>query len=214
MRIERADASPRNMEAVLSLIDEASSWLRTKNTDQWARPWPSERKRNKRIRKGLKKRQTWIVWHGTIPAATITIAEKPIRKVWRGAEADTSARAVYVHRLVTARDYAGWGLGERLIDWAGQRGRVLIGAQWIRIDVWTSNTALHEYYMKRGFRPCGHHTDPAYPSGALFQKSVAGTGEVYIPLFPDRAAEFSMEILEPAPAIRHVARAVGAPAMA
>lgn len=212
MRIERADASPRNLQAVLSLIDEASAWLRGKNTDQWASPWPSEKRRNKRIHRGLKKKQTWIVWHGTTPAATITIAERSIKKVWSGAECDASARAVYVHRLVTARNYAGWGLGERLVDWAGQRSRVLTGAQWIRIDVWTTNTALHQYYMKQGFQPCGRCLDPAYPSGALFQKPVTRTGEVHIPLFPNPAAEFS--VLEPAPMIKHVAGNIEEPAMA
>jgi GNAT superfamily N-acetyltransferase len=201
MRIERADASHRNQEAVTRLIDEASSWLRTKNTDQWARPWPTEKKRNKRIRRGLRKKQTWIVWDGMTPAATVTIAEKPIRKVWPAAVRDRSTRAVYVHRLVTARKYAGCKLGEQLIDWAGRRGRDSIGAQWIRIDVWSSNTALHEYYMKQGFVWCGQCPDPDYPSGALFQKPVNQIGDVCIPLWPNPAAEFTVKILESSAAI-------------
>jgi len=196
MRIERADASHKNQEAVIRLIDEASSWLRTKNTDQWARPWPSEKKRNRRIHRGLRKKQTWIVWDGMTPAATVTIAEKPIRKVWPAVMRDRSTSAVYVHRLVTARKYAGCKLGEQLIDWAGQRGRDRIGAQWIRIDVWTSNTALHEYYMRQGFVRCGQCPDPDYPSGALFQKSVDQIGDVRIPQWPDPVAAFTLEIIE------------------
>lgn len=214
MRIERANASRRNRKAVLCLIDEASSWLRTKDTDQWAKPWPSRRKRNKRIRLGLKHGQTWIVWHETNPVATVTIAEEANDMVWQDAECDLSARAVYVHRLVTARNYAGLGLGGQLIDWAGQRERDRTGAQWIRIDVWSENTALHAYYMKQGFVRCGQCPDPAYPSGTLFQKPVAGIREVRIPTFPDPAAEFDLIALNAPDPVRRDAGKVGASAMA
>jgi hypothetical protein len=35
---------------------------------------------------------------------------------------DLAERAVFVHRLITARKFAGSGLGAELIDWAGLRG--------------------------------------------------------------------------------------------
>ena len=98
--------------------------------------------------------------------------------------------AVFVHRLITARKYAGRGLGAELIDWAGLRGQRLYGARWIRIDVWSTNQGLHDYYMKRGFQPCGFCADPAYPSGALFQKPVSAIERPGIPQFvesPDRS---------------------------
>ena len=59
-----------------------------------------------------------------------------------------------------------------MIDWAGARDLGEWNAQWVRIDVWTTNVALHGYYEKRGFRFCRiarcHAED--YPSAALFQK--------------------------------------------
>ena len=59
---------------------------------------------------------------------------------------------------------------------AGARAAAQWGAKWIRIDTWTTNTGLHDYYMKRGFEPCGFCADSNYPSGALFQKSVSTAG--------------------------------------
>ena len=91
-------------------------------------------------------------------------------------ECDLAERAVYVHRLISARNYAGRGLGARLIDWAGLRARSVYGAKWIRIDVWTTNHDLHGFYQKIGFEPCGTCPDPSYPSGALFQKPVSNIG--------------------------------------
>jgi len=35
--------------AVSGLREEARQWLRTRSTDQWAKPWPSEDAREKRI---------------------------------------------------------------------------------------------------------------------------------------------------------------------
>ena len=55
--------------------------------------------------------------------------------------------------------------------------------------------------MKQGFVPCGQCPDPDYPSGALFQKPVDQIGDACIPLRPDPAAEFIVEILESSAAV-------------
>ena len=63
-------------------------------------------------------------------------------------ECDLTERAVYLHRLITARKYAGHGLGGSLVNWAAEHARAKYGARWIRIDVWTTNTDLHRFYQK------------------------------------------------------------------
>lgn len=184
MRI--ALAKTKHLDAILDLVDEASIWLRDyKETDQWAAPWPNRKERDARILKGIQNAKTWIVWDGETPAATVTIATAHNPAVWSKptCTCDLSERAVYVHRLITARKYAGWGLGAELIDWAGLRGRRKNRARWTRIDVWTSNKGLHEYYTKRGFQSCGTCADQAYPSGALFQKPISAISQPSFPLF-------------------------------
>jgi hypothetical protein len=186
MLIEQAKT--KHLDTVVDLVDEARTWLRDyKETDQWAEPWPTRKERDARILKGLQNGKTWIVWDGNTAAATVTIATAYNPAVWSEPECtcDLTERAVYVHRLITARKYAGCGLGEEPTDWAGLRGRRKNRARWIRIDVWSSNTALHEYYTKRGFHPCGACIDPAYPSGALFQKSVSAIRKRGFPLFAE-----------------------------
>ena len=54
--------------------------------------------------------------------------------------------------------------------------------------MWASNLALHNYYMKRGFRPCGSCADRHYPSGALFQKPVAPITQPSFPWFVESIA--------------------------
>jgi GNAT superfamily N-acetyltransferase len=202
MRIVRAKDTDQDLQTVLGLIDEARIWLQAKGMNQWASPWPDKDSRDARVRRGLAVGKTWIVWHDDIPAATVTIATRPNTNVWPkhgtsydlsyDPSYDLSERAVYAHRLITARDYANYGLGAQLIDWAGLRGRHDYGAKWIRIDVWTTNTALHNYYLNIGFTRCGTCADRDYPSRALFQKPVSGIGEIGIPQFTGSSAEFDL----------------------
>lgn len=156
---------------VIGLIEQASAWLRGRNTDQWARPWPDREGRDARVRQGLERGETWIVRDGDAPAATMTVCSTANPHVWREkAEGD----AVYIHRLVVGRSHAGQDLGGTMIDWAVQRECAVRHVEWVRVDVWTTNTALHAYYERQGFLRCGTCPDPRYPSGALFQKAADG----------------------------------------
>ncbi len=178
-------ATPKDMGTILNFIDGASGWLRTRRTDQWAQPWPDRESRDARVLAGLENRKTWIVWDGDIPAATVTLASRHNPKVWVKGHCDVDLRqpAAYVHRLITAREYAGIGLGAQLIEWAGRRAYGISKAKSIRIDVWTTNEALHSFYQKIGFARCGACPDESYPSGALFQKPVSTEEEKKTPLF-------------------------------
>jgi GNAT superfamily N-acetyltransferase len=185
MQVVCAEPTDANLKTVLGLLDEAASWLRTKDTDQWKAPWPNEEQRDGRVEKALKGSKTWIVWDRDVPAATVTIAKRANPAVWPKSVCDQERiePAVYLHRLVTARDYAGLGLGADLIDWAGRLAARQYGAEWIRIDVWRSNKGLHEYYEKRGFQAWGYCADPKYPSGALFQKAISEISADSVPEF-------------------------------
>jgi GNAT superfamily N-acetyltransferase len=185
LRLARAEATAENLNTILLLVRQASGWLEGKGTDQWQKPWPDEAQRDARIWRGLQRGATWIVWAGRRPAATVTVAKTPNIAVWRNAECNVDDPAVYAHRLIIDRQFAGWGLGAELIDWTGLRAHHENGAKWVRIDVWNTNKGLHEYYMKRGFEPCGSAPDPAYPSGMLLQKPVSEISKPFCPLLTE-----------------------------
>jgi GNAT superfamily N-acetyltransferase len=178
-----AQASSEHFGVIVELIDEARGWLPAKGTSQWWTSYPNEKERNKRINRALESGATWIVWAGDRAVATVTTARSPNLKVWAEAECYVTEPAVYAHRLVVTRDFAGQGLGAELIDWVGLRGREDYEAMWLRIDVWSTNRGLQDYYIKRGFEPCGWCPDPDYPSGALLQKSLLGLTAPASPLF-------------------------------
>jgi ribosomal protein S18 acetylase RimI-like enzyme len=168
--LEVRQAAAGDLAVILGMIDEAAGWLRTKGTDQWNEPWPSRKARDNRVLRGLRSGRTWLVESGGSAVATITYRQHGNQELWT--EAELGEPAVYVSRLIVSRKYSGLDIGGALTDWAGLRAARGWSAQWIRIDVWTTNEALHNYYAKRGFgfyRICPFDKE-AYPSAALFQK--------------------------------------------
>lgn len=158
---------------ILALIKGAVQWLPAKGTDQWSKPWPDEQKRNARVLDDLQAKKTWLALDGTTVAATITV--DPVDNgVWPAVR--RREPAVYLRRLIVDRRYSGLQVGARLLDWAGRFAASKYRAAWIRIDVWTTNYDLHDYYRDQGFNDAGLRDledEPEYPSRALFQRNTA-----------------------------------------
>jgi len=108
LRIARAEdtATKEDLQVVLTLIEDARKWLATMGTDQWAEPYPDADGKLIRVQEGIERGETWIVWDGEVPAATVTIRTERNNVVWSEdttVGCDLSEPAVYVHQLITAR---------------------------------------------------------------------------------------------------------------
>lgn len=172
-------AQMSDMTAIVGLIDEAAGWLAVaKDTDQWQRPWPDRPARDQRIRRGIKVGRTWIVEDRNEPAGstrrlvgTVSCGRGGNKKLWT--QRERNEPAVYISRLIVSRQHAGRGVGAALINWAGLRGIRNWNAEWIRVDVWTTNLELQAYYKTQKFvhvRTWDFDDPWEYPSAALLQK--------------------------------------------
>lgn len=172
-------ATSADFETIIDFIDEASAWLASKGTDQWAKPWPDETERDDRVRRGIKDGCTWMAVDDGQSVATISCRAGGNADLWDASE--QAEPAVYVSRLIVCRRCTGQDLGRELIDWAGLWAAAQYDARWIRIDVWTTNAMLHRYYEDRGFRFCRRCDDVRYPSAMLFQKPTASITAADVP---------------------------------
>ncbi|HTQ93744.1 MAG TPA: GNAT family N-acetyltransferase [Streptosporangiaceae bacterium] len=173
-------AAPGDLHEVHGLVREAAEWLRTsKNTDQWANPWPDPAGQQEDILNDLLNGKTWLLWDGLTAAGTITIdTDEPLatgsQPVWPAHK--RHELALYVRRVVVSRSYAGLGLGAALLDWAADVAWRDHEIMVIRINVWTTNLELHAYYERQRFRRCTGRDRrglAGYPAQALFEREVS-----------------------------------------
>jgi GNAT superfamily N-acetyltransferase len=153
---------PSDVDTILAWRSATAAWLAEHHqTDQWQIPYP---------RKQL---ELWVQQGATFmamiepdgdPVGTITVSPTPEDGLWTIEEQQIPAR--YISKTNVRIDMHGHGIGEALITWA--RGKAAAaGADVIRFDVWSTNTSLHQYYVRQGFRHV--RTVPGRSSGALFE---------------------------------------------
>ncbi|MFE6064782.1 GNAT family N-acetyltransferase [Streptomyces sp. NPDC056431] len=141
MIIERATAD--DLDVLLAFRKEAALWLTALGTDQWQRPYPAD-KLLSTIEAGV----VFMVRDGSVTAATITLTPEAEEGLWSDQELHEESR--FVNKLTVARTHAGQELGGRLLDWAGDQA-YRSGAQWLRLDAWTTNKPLQDYYLRHRF---------------------------------------------------------------
>lgn len=163
-------AGDQDIQLLLDFRNEAARWLATRGSDQWQRPWPSPSGLVAAVRSDITRGSAWILRDGERPAATITVDDAPNPGLWTADEA--TEPALYAHKLIVRRVYAGQGIGAELIDWAGTRASNL-QRRWLRLDAWTTNTSLQDYYRLLGFQHVRTVHRDDNPSGALFQRPAA-----------------------------------------
>jgi GNAT superfamily N-acetyltransferase len=159
-----SQACEADLPRLLQFRRDSAAWLAPRGIDQWSNPFPPER-----ILASIMAGEVFLVREaaGTDAAATITLDSDADHRLWTQGERDEPAR--YVHKLTVDRKYAGTGLGARILDWAGDQA-AQAGAVWLRLDAWTTNPRLHQYYRDQGFDHIRTSSDPAVVSGWAAQR--------------------------------------------
>lgn len=138
MRLDVRRAQPSEVDVVLDLLAEASTWLRGKGIIQWP-----VRFRRSLIEEGVRQGEVYVaVSEGEIVATITVVSSDP--PFW-GDRDD----ALFVHRLAVRRSHA--GVGRELIEWIV--GQTLQGGRsFVCLDCFSANERLRRYYEELGFR--------------------------------------------------------------
>jgi GNAT superfamily N-acetyltransferase len=136
-------AQPQDVSKLLAFREEAAAWLSRLGTDQWQRPYPSDR-----LLATIEARTVFMLMDGDVTAATITATPEVEEGLWT--EQELAEPSLFINKLSVARTHAGQNVGGRLLDWAGDRA-YRAGTKWLRLDVWTTNLELQAYYLRQGF---------------------------------------------------------------
>lgn len=178
-------AEPRHLADVHDVLHSAAEDLHRRGIDQWPAGSPSFEPAAlaRQIRHG----EFWMVRDQALyPVAVIAVSYRGDPDFWTPPE--LAEAAVYLSKAAVRPVCHGLGLGAWLFRWAVDLAWQE-GADWVRLDAWSSNTRLHDYYRERGWTFVRNDPPPARRSGALFQR----------PSAPDPAARAMFEAVPPPP---------------
>lgn len=180
MKLIQAGATPEDLATIVQLRREATAWLQTRGEDQWSNDWPDTATMLAGFERDLVEGSTWFALEDNgLLLAAITINRRTHHGLWTPEEEST---ALFVHRLTLARAAAGRGVGAQLLDFAGQQAEQA-GLAWLRLDAWTTNERLHDYYRNQGFRLVRIVADHYTPSAACFEREASH--RAYVPRTPE-----------------------------
>lgn len=173
MTVRIRQARPADIGTICRLRLERTAWLAEKGSDQWTRRGRglSIDRFARAVADSVAARETWIVEVDDQSAATVTVNDRADPGLWSPAEL---ADAVFVHYMIVDLRFAGHRVGRTLLAHAAALARAR-RRTWVRLDAWTTNTDLHRYYRRSGFR-LARIADPGSsgPSAALFETRAAG----------------------------------------
>lgn len=139
--IEAVQARNPDLDAILSILEEAARWLASRGIEQWGPGTFSRERLGDRIERG----EMYLFRLNGRPVGTMALQ-------WSDEETwgDVPDDAGYVHGLAIRRDEAGKGLGRELLRWAEDRAAAA-GKEYLRLDCRAESRALNAYYGRAGF---------------------------------------------------------------
>ncbi|MGW4633764.1 GNAT family N-acetyltransferase [Nocardia sp. NPDC004415] len=158
-----------DLPLICRLRVQRTAWLTARGSDQWTvagRGRPIEIFAGA-VGRSLDAGETWIAEVDGEPAGTITVNHRADPDLWSPWEL---AESVIVHFMIVDLRFAGRRVGHHMLAHAAH----LAARQrrpWVRLDAWTTNTELHDYYRRAGFvlaRIAGPIASG--PSKALFER--------------------------------------------
>jgi ribosomal protein S18 acetylase RimI-like enzyme len=137
-----SSASASDVDTVLDLLNDAVRWLAERGVRQWeVGQW-----KRARMLAAIENRETYLARDGERIVGSLNLAETD-EVIWP----EDDGRALYVHRLVVARDAHGRGVGVAMLRWAEGRARER-GCTFLRLDTACDSVALRAYYEAQGYR--------------------------------------------------------------
>jgi len=158
----------RDVLALLAMCDDAVAWLTGQGLGgQWGtRPWSADPTRVARVRRMATEEELWIAEADDQLAGALILTEQAPVYI---PPADGSE--LYILFLITAREFAGKGIGRHLLDHADRRAHDR-QVSLMRVDCWAgADGTLVNYYRAAGFTPTVGFTHHGW-AGQVLERSL------------------------------------------
>jgi GNAT superfamily N-acetyltransferase len=145
-RIEIRRATPADVDAAVSILNEAAEWLIQRGMGMWR----DDELNPQRIARDVADGLFYLAWKDE-PVGTVKF-QLSDAEFWPDLPGDDAA---YIHRLAVRRAAAGRGVSTALMTWAVER-TAANRRRFVRLDCEAARPRLRAVYERFGFR---HHSD-------------------------------------------------------
>jgi GNAT superfamily N-acetyltransferase len=157
-------AGPRELDAVIGLLEEAAAWLWSRGIHQWQ---PGSMRAQRPLLQRWARAGALVVAtrDGGLAGGCFLVDE--VGSEWTGHR----GTALYLHKIVVARPHAGCGVSAKLLEWCADQAQRR-GVPRLRLDCWDGNDRLRALYRTLGFRELEAVPSRGYEV-RLFEREVA-----------------------------------------
>ncbi len=139
-RLEVREAPTADLDAVLSILEDAARWMVRQRIEGWT-PGSFSRRRIAEII-GCSEMYLALLAGQAVGTFALQWSDE---EIWRR----VPDNAGYIHGLAAHRDFADMGVGRELLSWTENRVS-RSGKNYLRLDCEAENDALNAYYMRAG----------------------------------------------------------------
>lgn len=138
-----AQATPPDLDAVVSILYEAAQWLQADGRPLWSAADLDPERIGREVRAGA----YWVALPGTGAVAGVMRLDLEDPHYWPEIALGSS---VYLHKLAVRRAWAGQGVSTALLRFARERTQAL-QRSWLRLDCVADRQGLRSLYEGFGF---------------------------------------------------------------
>lgn len=135
------NATPDDLPFICELFEQAIAFQKTHNYIGWNNYDISF------IRKDIDQKLLFKILDGENIICIFSICFND-HLIWRDME---KGDAVYLHRIILNREFAGSKVFEKVFNWAVRFAKEK-GLKYIRMDTWADNSKIIDYYKSYGFQ--------------------------------------------------------------
>jgi GNAT superfamily N-acetyltransferase len=142
VQVQVSTARPTDIDTVLGILDEATTWLQNKSLPTAWKPGEFSRQT---FLEQISREEVHIGLVEGKPAGTFILQWTD--PLWWG---EQPADAGYIHKLAIRPAYAGQGVGLQMLNWAEKKTRTL-GKKFLRLNCMAEDRKIRDYYEMAGF---------------------------------------------------------------
>ncbi|MBI3290411.1 GNAT family N-acetyltransferase [Candidatus Microgenomates bacterium] len=159
----------RDMDGAISVMHEVSAWMEKNgmNPSVW---WQPGNMNADFLLQHIEPNEFYVSLVDGKPVASVVLQDSERNQSWKSIDGDNPQKALYIHWLCVARDFASQGFSGKMVEFAAEEaGRR--GLKLLRLDTNADEEKLCKLYESLGFKLMGTEKEGNF-TASFYQKEI------------------------------------------